>query len=118
MKGAQQMRYVWTTLGVLVLILGLSWIIQGNDFFLTKVFSPKYEQVRRETFEQSKAYNQGMIQELQNMQFQYYEQTAPEQKAALASIILRRAADYDESKLPPDLATFIRKLRHERNVSR
>jgi hypothetical protein len=80
---------------------------------LTSYFSPKYEQVRRETFEQSKAYNQGVIQELQNMQFQY-AQAEPEHRAALASIILRRAADYDDGKLPADLGVFIRQLRRER----
>ena len=51
-----------------VLMFGLTWAVQGNDFFMYKVFAPKYEQVRRTTFEQSKAYNQGMVQELQNMQ--------------------------------------------------
>ena len=50
--------------------------------------------MRRETFEESKAYNAGMIQELQNMQFEYVK-AAPEQKDALASIILHRVADYD-----------------------
>lgn len=97
-----------------VTILGLTWILQGNDFFLTKAFAPKYEAVRRETFEESKAYNQGMIQELQNMQFQYV-QAAPDAKDALASIILHRVADYDVNKLPPDLKNFVEVLRNERN---
>jgi hypothetical protein len=93
-----------------VVLLGLGWAIQGNDFFLTKYFAPKYEDVRRETFEHSKAYNQGMIQELDNMRFEYVK-ASPEHKQALASIILHRAADYDEDKLPSDLRNFIRDLR-------
>lgn len=103
-------------LGV-ALMLGLGWLATGNEFFLYKVFAPKFEQVRRETFEQTKSYNQGMIQELQNMQFKYVEGTQ-EQKDALASIILRRAADYDENKLPPDLHSFIVQLRRERTAVR
>jgi len=100
-------------IGVLSLagMLGIIWILQGSDFFLYKTFAPKYEAVRRDTFEQSKAYNQGMVQELQNMQFQYV-QADKEHKAALASIILHRAADYDQDKLPPDLYSFIQSLRH------
>lgn len=94
-------------------LLGIVWVIQGNNFFLYKEFSPRYEQARRETFEQSKAYNQGQIQELQNMQFEYIK-AKPEQQAALASIILHRAADYDEERLPKDLALFIRQLKNER----
>lgn len=106
-------------IGVLVLIalLGLSWVIQGNDFFMYKVFAPGYEQVRRETFEQTKSYNQGMIQELQNMQFEYVRAT-PEQKDALASVILRRAADFDPDKLPTDLRSFVAKLKQDRTNAR
>jgi hypothetical protein len=104
----------FAVLGIIVVLLvafvGLPWLIQGQDFYLTKFFAPKYEDIRRETFEHSKAYNQGMIQELQNMQFQYI-QADDAHKAALASIILHRVADYDDSKLPADLRMFIQDLR-------
>ena len=95
------------------LLLGLGWVVQGNDFFLYQYFAPKQEAVRREVFEQSKAYNQGMIQELQNMQFQYVQEKDEKTKAALASIILHRAEDYQEDKLPTDLRSFIGDLRRK-----
>ena len=98
-------------------ILGLTWAIQGNEFFMYKVFAPKCEDVRRETFEHSKAYNQGMIQELQNMQFEYVK-ASDEHKDALASVILHRVADYDDAKLPVDLRQFIQGLRRERTMSK
>jgi hypothetical protein len=100
-------------IGGLAGILLIMFLIQGTDFFLYKYFAPKQEQVRRETFEQSKAYNQGMIQELQNMQFEYVKADAEHQKA-LASIILHRAADYPEEKMPDDLRVFINQLKQER----
>jgi hypothetical protein len=93
-------------------LMGLTWVIQGNDFFLTQYFSPKYEDVRRETFEHSHAYNQGMIQELQNMQFEYVKAT-PEQKQVLGSLILHRVGDYNEAKLPNDLYGFVKDVRHD-----
>jgi len=95
------------------LLIGLIWVLEGNNFFLYKVFAPKYESVRRETFEQSRAYNQGMVQELQNMQFEYVQAT-PQKQDALASIILHRVADYDENKLPSNLQTFVWQLRNKR----
>lgn len=104
-------------LGSIAVILGLTWALQGNDFFLYKTFAPKYEAVRRETFEQSKAYNQGMVQELQNMQFQYI-QADKEHKAALASLILHRAADYDSDRFPPDLYAFVSGLRRNQEIGR
>jgi hypothetical protein len=104
------MKYIGIIFLSLVGTLAFIWILQCSDFFLYKTFAPKYEAVRRQTFEQSKAYNQGMVQELQNMQFQFI-QADKEHKAALASVILHRAADYDESAMPPALAEFVRGLR-------
>ena len=102
----------------IVVILGLTWAGQGNDFFMFKVFAPKYEQVRRETFEQTKSYNQGMIQELQNMRFDYVKTDNQQQRDALASIMLHRAADYPEDKMPNDLRSFIADLKRERTQAR
>ena len=96
----------------LVVVLYITWIVAGNNFVLFKFFAPKEEQVRREVFEQSKAYNQGMVQELRAMQLEYVRAT-PEQKQALASIILHRFADYDDSKLPADLHQFMSQLKSE-----
>lgn len=97
---------------IVLLSLAVGWVAAGSDFFLYKTFAPKNEQVRRETFEQSKAYRQGMIQELQNMQFEYV-QASPEHKSALASVILHRAAAFDLEKpdVPLDLYRFIQDLK-------
>jgi len=99
----------WGVLAVIVLF-ALTWLVMGNEFFLYKIFAPKQEAVRREVFEQSKAYNQGMIQELQNMRFEYIK-ADKEHQVALASIILHRAADYDENRMPIDLRQFIHNLK-------
>ena len=95
-------------------ILGLTWLVQGNDFFLYKVFAPKYEAVRRETFEQSKAYNQGVVQELQKQFVEYSAATSPDVKDAIASVVLHQVADFPEDKLPSHLRAFVQKLRTER----
>ncbi len=104
-------------IGVTVLGTGAAWLIQGNDFFMYRMFAPQYEQVRRETFEQSKAYRQGSIQELQSMQFQW-AQADDAHKVALADLILHRAADFDENVMPNDLRSFIEQLRRDRTSQR
>lgn len=113
------MRVAFSVFSLIIGLLGFTWLIQGNDFFLYKTFAPKYESVRRQTFEQSKAFNQGMIQELQNMQFEYAK-ADPEHKAALADIILHRAADFDtdQPQVPADLRSFIAQLKRERTEQR
>lgn len=99
-------------LGIL-LLFGLTWLVQGNDFFMYKIFAPKYEQVRRETFEQTKSYRQGMVQELQNMLIAYASADEAH-KAAMADLILHRAADVPDEALTPELRQAISKLRRER----
>ena len=46
------------------------------------------------------------------MQFEYVQADSGG-KAALAGIILHRAADFDETKLPPDLRDFVDGLRRK-----
>lgn len=97
---------------VIVLVLGLTWITEGNNFFLYKFFAPKEEAVRRQVFEESKAYRQGMVQNLQNRQFDYLQADTNHQ-TALGALILHDYGDYDETKLPMNLRHFIEELRNK-----
>jgi len=99
----------------IVLMLGLGWIATGNDFFLYKYFAPKQEAVRREVFEQSKAYNQGMIQDLRAYQVAYINADTNHQ-AALANVILHQFADYPYDKLPYDLQQFMQTVRTKQGL--
>jgi hypothetical protein len=92
--------------------LVLAFMIQGHDFFLYRYFAPKYEAARRETFEESKAYNEGMAQDLWRMQVEY-TQASLDKRPQLAGIILHRVAGYDTGRLPTDLQSFITELRRE-----
>ena len=98
---------------VISVLFGLAWAAEGNNFFMYKFFAPKQEAVRREVFEKSKAYNQGMVQELENMQFDYTKEKDPDAKAALRSVILHRASGYnmDDPSVPKSLITFISELK-------
>jgi hypothetical protein len=110
------LAYVGLGIACIALMFGLTWAAQGNDFFLYKYFAPKQEAVRRQVFENSRAFNQGMVQELENMQYKYIQEKDPDTKAALADIILHRASGYnmDDPSVSSDLRGFIRKLRMDR----
>lgn len=85
------------------------WGVAYHDLLFTAFFAPKYENVRRNTFEQSKSFRTGAVQELQNMQFEYIK-ASPEHKAALADIIRHRASEVSEDAMPADLQSFISNL--------
>lgn len=102
-------------LGLLMLLLAvvgvgaIGFVAEGTDFFVYQWFAPKYEAVRRQTFEQSKAYNEGMSQEL----FQYqrdYQLASPAQRDGLRQVILHRFADVDRTKLRPNQQSFLNQL--------
>jgi hypothetical protein len=107
------MRYaIGWMFGILVVILGLGWIIEGNEFFLYKAFAPRQEAVRRQVFEETKSYNDGMAQELASIELEYAKAT-PGQRAALRSLALHRFAAYDTSKLSPDMRSFLAEMQHD-----
>jgi hypothetical protein len=87
----------------------LTWGIAYHDLIFTSFFAPKFEDVRRNTFEHSKSFRNGAVQELQNMQFEYIK-AAPEHKKALADVIRHRAVEVPVDALPSDLQSFISNL--------
>jgi hypothetical protein len=103
----------------LVVVLGLDWVGTGNDFFLYKYFAPKQAAVQRQVFENTPSYNKGMVQELENMEFQYIKEKDPNAKAALGSIILHRASGYNlnDPDVPADLRSFIEQLKAKQEGS-
>jgi hypothetical protein len=94
-----------------VLTLGaVTWGVAYHDLIFTSFFAPKFENVRRNTFEQSKSFRTGAVQELENMRFEYIK-AAPEHKLALKDIIIHRATEVPEDALPQDLYNFIQGLK-------
>lgn len=102
-------------LGFFVFIGAVGFMAQGTDFVLYQFFAPKRANLERKVYENTHSYNQGMVQELQSMQFDYEKTTDEKAKAALAGIILHRAADFPdaEDKLPRDLYNFIQELKKQ-----
>jgi hypothetical protein len=100
---------------VVVVGLGLDWVSTGNDFFLYKYFAPKQAQVQRHVYEQTPSYVKGMVQDLQDKQFQYVQADAAH-KAGLADLILHDAAgvNLNDPDVPADLREFIQKLKDDR----
>lgn len=107
------MKVVLGIAGSVAAVLALGWVFGAWELSLTRVFAPRMEAVRRDTFEQSKAFNQGMAQELEAMMLDYGK-ASDAQKATIASIALHRLADYDETRLPSHLRGWVTELRAER----
>jgi len=103
------MKSVLAIVGGIVGLGALTWSIAYHELIFTSFFAPKFENVRRNTFEQSKSFRTGAVQELQNMQFEYIK-ADPEHKKALADIIRHRAVEVPADAMPSDLQSFISNL--------
>lgn len=104
------MRPLLAIVGGVFTLGAVTWGVAYHDLLFTAFFAPKYENVRRNTFEQSKSFRTGAVTELQNMQFEYIK-SAPEHKLALRDIIIHRATEVPENAMPLDLYNFIQGLK-------
>lgn len=111
MKETLKIIGIW--IGVIIGILLIFWIIQGNSFFLYRFFAPKYENVRREVFENTQSYVEGSRQELLKYKLEYDRAKTQDDKIALKFIIIQRFANFDENKLAPELRSFLHQMKYE-----
>jgi len=100
------------SLGVLAILglLGLIWVVQGNDFFLTKVFAPKYEAVRRDVMIESRAYSEATTRRLYDLKKQYIQSKTNDEKDTIRAMVLHEIGAFDRNRLPPDLRVFAEQL--------
>jgi hypothetical protein len=84
------------------------WGLTYHGVIFTAFFAPKFEDVRRKTFENSRSFQGGTLKELRDMQFAYVK-ADPTHRAGLAYLIRQRADDY-QGQLPQDLANFLNTL--------
>jgi hypothetical protein len=106
------MRPLLAILGTVVGVAAvgaLGWGVTYHELIFQSFFNPKFEDVRRNTFERSKSFRDGSVTELQNMRFEYIK-ASPEHKKALADIIRHRATEVPEDAMPTDLSTFVNTL--------
>jgi hypothetical protein len=97
--------------GALLLMI----IFAGLDYsgILWESFTgPKREDVRREIFEQTKSFNQGMTMKLLDYRKQYILAKDPADKAAIAQVVSHMFADMNTEKLDSELKAFLRECKY------
>jgi len=97
--------------GIILLVV----MFTHTDVALSRKYDPQREEIRRQTFEESRAFREGLAQELQAMQLDYLKGNE-DQKAAIASMVLHRVAGVDPSVFPPSLQRFIDQLKTQKGM--
>jgi hypothetical protein len=99
----------WVALG-LVGIMALTFILNAMGWANFAFWAPKYEDTKRDVFENTQSYVQGKAAHLTQLRLEYESTESDNRKAALRTMILSEAANVDRTKLPTDLQLFLNRL--------
>lgn len=106
------MKYVLYALGGIVGLFLLVFFANAIGLINYSFFGPKYENTRRNIYENTQSYNEGKRQELTKYRLEYLESKDKDDKQAIRMTILQSFANYDENKLPSDLRSFLDEMKN------
>lgn len=104
------LKVIGTFILVLVVIVAIGFGLRLAGFVSFSFFAPKVQQVQTNVFKEGQAYNDGMANDLADLQVKYMTATDPAVKDSIRAIIKQRFASYDTSRLPSNLQTFYNSL--------
>jgi len=100
------------TLVILALVLSV-FLINEFQIFGIKFWGVRTENAKREVFEETKSYNQGMEQDLVRIHHEWVLAKS-EDKPAIESTIRLRFGSYDEEKINSlELRNFLREIKYK-----
>jgi hypothetical protein len=102
----QAIRDIGTIILVIAIVVGVAF----GALYAYKYFAPRYENARREVFENTRSYNEAKLQDLVKYRLEYLK-ASEEDKPILAQTILHMFANYDEDRLPYELRNFLRDIK-------
>ena len=104
--------FAWLAAFVIVVVVmgGLAWLVQGNNFFLAQYFWPKMEAVRRDTVIESQAYSEATTRRLYDLRRQYTQAKSDDERAAIKGMALHEVNAFDHRRLPAELQLFVSQL--------
>lgn len=91
----------WTTIVMVMLAVVIS-----GAFLIAKKFNPKWEELRRATYEESRAHVVGTIEHLQRLKLQFVKASDKNEQEAIARLYLTEASSIHPRHLPEDLRRF------------
>ncbi len=94
---------------ILLGTMALGFILNGYGLISYQFFGPKFENVRRQVFEQTRSYNEAKVQDLAKYRLEYLRADS-EDRGALKSTIIMMFANYPKEDLPTELQEFMREL--------
>ena len=100
-------KVVLLSIGAFIVLVVLAFSFEWFGIGWDRYFGAQHETTKRIVFENSRSFNEGKKQDLVKYRLEYTRAQTLEDKQAIASAIRMTFADYDTSKLQPELRTFV-----------
>jgi hypothetical protein len=108
-------RILAVVLCVVIVAYVIGFFVTGGDLIIYRVFAPRYENAKRNVFEQTQSYVDGKIAYLSTLRLDYESAKAQPgaeiRRESLRRLIVTEAAQVDNAKLPDDLRVFVSDLK-------
>lgn len=96
----------------IIIFIALAFAFELGGLKWDRYFKPKHENVRREVFKETRSYNEAKAQELLKYRYEFMTAKDDVTKQAIADLIRHTFAEYDETKLSPELCSFLRQIKY------
>lgn len=106
------MKYFLIGLISLIGLVALSFVFGWTDILFTKTVGKAQQNANREVFEQTQSYVEGKRQELTKYRLEYMQSKTAQDSNAIKMTILQDFANFDNTKLPPELKSFLESLQN------
>jgi hypothetical protein len=98
-------------IGLVILFLALGVIVSFSigwfQVAYTSTVGKAQQNAERKVFEQSQSYMEGKRQEVTKLKYEYLTTKDPQERAAIRATLRSSLANFDLTKLDPDLKAFV-----------
>lgn len=101
------MKTVLYYFAAIVLFFGLIFFVNEFEIFGIKFWGVRRANAQREVFEQTQSYVEGKRQEVAKYRYEYLKSKDKDEKAAIRATLRSSLANFDVTKLDPDMRSFV-----------
>lgn len=96
----------------IVIVFALLFGFTNLELWWKSYFDPKFKNVEREVFEETKSYTHGAIQDLANYYGQYKQAQSVEDQQTIAEVVKVRFSEFDANSIKSlELRQFLKNIR-------
>jgi hypothetical protein len=107
-----KIKIVFSAIGGIIVVIIITFALELGGLKWRMFFGPKHAAIEREVFKETRSYNEAKLQDLTRYRLQYLRAETEVEKNAIASTIRHQFAEYDENKLPLELAEFVKESKY------